>query len=333
MLSQITGRFQELSRFTGLQSLLGALAVVILWVTRGCTGDDTRLYLLLYTAANTVTLVTYLFRWREMFLGVASSWQEQKKSVRQLIRTGTPLMLANLSILLILSADRQFVSLLFDSGVFAVYAFAYNIVTMITMVISAISTVLFPTMMRMDKKQLLSSWPRLSLGVPLLVFGCMLIYYPLIPFIRWFLPAYTQAMNTLRIIFPGLAVSSVITIVIHNYDKTLGLSDRFCLQAVMTLALSVGANALAYIAIGSTNAISGASVLVLWMWYLLSGSTLRRRFGLRLLPASVFLAAGSLMFWMCTSSWMPIMPGAILYLLFIIASGIVFIRHFQAVKA
>ena len=54
----------------------------------------------------------------------------------------------------ILTIDRQFVSVLFDIETYASYAFAYNLLSLITTVISAISTVLYPTIKTYDEKTL-----------------------------------------------------------------------------------------------------------------------------------------------------------------------------------
>ena len=317
-LSQITGRFRELSRFTQLQSLLSAATVGLLWLGSGAGlwRMDARAYLLLYTLGNLTVMLLYLFRWRELVLGEAASLRQEGSALRRLIRTGVPLMLANLCTLLILSADRQCVNVLCDTATYAVYAFAYNIVTMITMVIAAVSTVLFPTMKRMDRERLLAAWPGLITGIPLLVFLCLAVYFPLVPFIGRFLPAYTGALSTLRIVFPGLAASSAVTIVVHNYDKTLGLSDRFCLQSMAVLALSVLADLAVWAAFRTTAAISVASVAVLLLWYLITAGTLRRRFGLTVLPGLAALLCGTGLFYLCT------MPGVPLWLGFLLQLGL-----------
>ena len=331
MLSQITGQFRQLSRLTGLQSLLGAAAVLLLWLLK--RGEEcSRLYLLLYTAGNVLTTGIWLFNWRTLFAGKAAPAGRERRATLLLIRTGVPLMLANLCTLLILSADRQCVSLMFDTRTYAVYAFAYNILTMITMVISAISTVLFPTMKRMERDALLQAWPTLCLGVPLLVFACTLVYYPLVPFIRRFLPDYAASLDTLRIVFPGLAASSLVTIVIHNYDKALGLSDRFCAQSLLMLLLSIAANIAAWRLFGSTAAISGASVIMLLLWYLLTGGTLHRRYGLRLWPGLLLLLGGSGLYWLCTMELLPLWAGFLLQLAVLLLSSMRIFRPLLAAR-
>lgn len=76
-----------------------------------------------------------------------------------LIQIGFPLLFANLCSTLILTLDRQFVNVLFDNATYAVYAFAYNMLSLVTVATSAISTVLYPTLKRVDLESIKTITP------------------------------------------------------------------------------------------------------------------------------------------------------------------------------
>ena len=68
------------------------------------------------------------------------------------MKLGMPLLLANLCSTFLISLDRQFVSMLFTTEEYAVYAFAYSMLSLITVATSAVATVLYPVFKRMDEK-------------------------------------------------------------------------------------------------------------------------------------------------------------------------------------
>ena len=146
--------------------------------------------------------------------------REEKSFI--LLKIGFPLLFANLCATLILTLDRQFVNILFDTSTYAVYAFAYNMLSLVTVATSAIATVLYPTLKRSTKESMVENYPRLIALMLLLVFAANAVYFPLCWFVKWFLPKYNDSLVIFRIIFPGLAISSAVTVVMHNYYKVLG---------------------------------------------------------------------------------------------------------------
>ena len=100
------------------------------------------------------------------------------------------------------------------------------------------------------------------------VFGSLVVYFPLKVFISWFLPNYIGAINIFRIIFPGLAISSSITVIMHNYYKTLGKNNYYFKKSIVILIISAIANGIAYLVFKTTVSISIASIIVMIIWYL-----------------------------------------------------------------
>ncbi|MCI8400961.1 MAG: oligosaccharide flippase family protein [Lachnospiraceae bacterium] len=280
IISQITSRFRELSHRNVIQSLLMAVSVVGIWAINKYfeIKISYRIYTLIYIFITAVLAVWYMGTYRDISFGNRDKTYKVSGDIYCFIRTGFPLTVANLCSSLILTLDRQFVNVLFDTDTYAVYAFAYNMLSLVTTAIAAVSTVIYPELKQKDEKKLFELYPFLLMVVLCLVFACLTIYFPLCAFVEWFLPKYTGSIRIFRVIFPGLAISSAVTIIIHNYYKAIGRSFSFFIKSIVVLITSTIANAIAYVFWGTTISVSVASIICMIFWYLFTERLIIREF-------------------------------------------------------
>lgn len=268
-LSQITQRFKEFSRRKLLSSFFRILNVACLfaWISFG-HNSSYRVYLLLFLSTEFVLTAWYLHTYRDLIVGKRIPLLETRSMALDLCKNGFPLLFANLCASLILSLDRQFVRILFDTQTYAKYAFAYNMLSLVTVATSAISTVLYPTLKRINRNEMKQHYGNL-VGVIMVTVSCAVtVYFPLCGFVTWFLPKYIESLVIFRIVFPGLIISSAITVVMHNYYKSEGKSSLYFIKSVVVLGVSAIANGIAYVLFHNTASISVASIITMIFWYL-----------------------------------------------------------------
>lgn len=269
-ISQITQRFGEFSASkmiqSGLKVLGGLIMIAIYFITREMV--DFRLCVLLTTLGFVFVSTGYIVIYRQIVFGECCSLISTRKQLLHFVKIGFPLLFANLCSTLILTLDRQFVNILFPNSEYAIYAFAYNMLAIVTVATSAISTVLYPMMKRTTVEILKQNYSNMISIVLVFVYVALLAYFPLCAFVEWFLPKYTKSLVIFRVIFPGLSVSSAITVIMHNYYKTLGINLQYFRKSVQILLLSAAANYIAYLVFKSTLAISVASIVTMIVWYL-----------------------------------------------------------------
>ena len=268
-ISQITQRFKEYSARKIIYSCLKILNVLILFgLSFFGIEPNYKIYLLVFMVSEYALTLWYMFTYRDIILGRSKTFSETRNDIVNLSKIGFPLLFANLCSTLILSLDRQFVSILFDTETYAKYSFAYNMLSLVTVAMSAISTVLYPTLKRTTKETLKETYSSLISIISLIVFAAIAAYYPLCVFVNWFLPKYVESLPIFRIVFPGLALSSSITVIMHNYYKTLGKNIIYFKKSIVVLIVSGLANAIAYYFFRTTAAISIASIITMLFWYL-----------------------------------------------------------------
>lgn len=271
IVSQITSRFSEFSRRTILQSVYVSIVVFTLWlfhrVSQGAITYWT--FTFLYVCGYVIFTVWYIYTYKDITFGKECDSNNLRNSLIGLVKLGLPLTVANLCSSLILTIDRQFVNVLFDTDTYAIYAFAYNLLSLITTATTAIAVVIYPKMKKLSADALKNSYEKMNMIILTLVFFCMTIYFPLCPFIRWFLPKYSDSLLVFRVIFPGLAISSSITIVMHNCYKVWGINTSFFYKSVVVLICSCIANIIAYYLFSTTVSISIASIISMFLWYVI----------------------------------------------------------------
>lgn len=269
-ISQFTQRFNEFSFRKVLQSLCNILIAAALYMLYKQGSEiNYKIYVVALIATNCLLTMWYVYTYRDISFGRSEKMRDTFPEIVHLIQIGFPLLFANLCSTLILTLDRQFVNVLFDNATYAVYAFAYNMLSLVTVATSAISTVLYPTLKRVDLENIKNNYPILISVILSFVFAANITYFPLCIFVKWFLPKYTGSLIIFRVIFPGLAISSAITVVMHNYYKVLGKNFDYFLKSIMVLVISGIANAIVYTVFRTTISISIASIITMIFWYVL----------------------------------------------------------------
>ena len=270
VVSQVTSRFNELSKRNILQSIFISALVVILWGGNYFFQNEIgyRTYVVFYSVVVVTMACWYVYTYKDIAFGKIKKHDRDYREIIGFIAAGFPLMLANLCVSLILTLDRQFVNILFDMDSYAIYAFAYNMLALVTTATSAISMVIYPKLKQMDLNIMKNHYTSLVSVMLCLVFASLCIFFPLNLFVNWYLPKFSSSLLIFRIIFPGLAASSAIMIVMHNYYKALGKTNNYFLKSVITLIVSVVANLIAYELFNTMAAISIASIITMVFWYL-----------------------------------------------------------------
>lgn len=300
-ISQITQRFKEYSLRKVIYSFLKILIVGFLFLWALFVGYPYyQIFLILFLFTEIVLTSWYIYTYRNIAFGKALKLQDTQVEVMKLAVNGFPLLFSNLCSTFILSLDRQFVNILFPTDTYAVYAFAYNMLTLVTVAMSAISTVLYPTLKRTTVETMQKNYPALISIVTILVFGATAIYFPLCLFVEWFLPQYLESISIFRIIFPGLAISSSITVVIHNYFKASNSSLEYFKRSVVVILVSALANAIAYFVFHTPSSISIASIITMVFWFIYCDSYFVKKYKVDQKKNYIYTGFMIVIFYLCT---------------------------------
>ena len=123
------------------------------------------------------------------------------------------------------------------------------------------------------------------------------VYFPMCWFVRLALPAYEYSLGIFRIVLPGLILSSSITVVMHNYFKTLEQNMKFFVLSLTVLILSLVSGLGSYYIFHTMEAVSWASVIIMIVWYVLSERFLKKQYGISSGVNLIYLIITSMAFY------------------------------------
>lgn len=267
-ISQITGRFKEYSLRNIIKSVLTVLSLLILFLFGNNIGY--REYLYIFLAINMALLIWYFYTYKEITIGTVEGNRKKYLEILKFLKLGFPLMVSNLCSALILNIDRQFINVFFENQQYALYAFAYNILTLITVFTSAVAAVFYPLLKQKDEHTAISLYSIFTSIILVVLFISMTSYFFICFVVNKFLPDFKESLLILRIIFPGVIVSSAITVSFGTFYKIVGKTFVFFINNIFIFILSIATNTIAYYTTRSMEAISIASIITIFIWYILS---------------------------------------------------------------
>lgn len=321
-ISQITQRFTEYTVRNIIKSVGNIIIVFILFAICKMNYQVSYInYLILFLFINYFLFGWYIITYKEIVLGKCSAIKDKKSEIIFFIKAGFPLMISNLCATLILTIDRQFVSVLFSKDDYAQYAFAYNLLSLVTIAISAISVVLFPMLKQENEKNLSEKYDKYISMIILLVGTMLISYFPLKVFINVMLPKYNESLIFFNIMFPSLISSSALTAIMHNYYKSIGENMLFFKKSIIILIIAIIANIIAYSISKSMMAFSIATIIITLIWYIYTEQTLVKRIFVKWRKNLIYQIIIMGIFYISTMLINNIFVGIVLYIvLFMIIS-------------
>lgn len=314
-ISQVTERFKELTIRNVIRSVLNILVTGVLFVLYTTINyyTSSNLYIFLVVMINVFLAGWYLFTYKKMWIGEANSFSIEKQNIKTIFFEGIPYTIAAFLASLVLTIDRQFVSITFSTEIYAVYAFAYNMLALITTATGAISTVLYPYLKKKAESSI-ELLPKLRIIISILVGIMLCSYFVLVYIVKAFLPKYVDSLHIFYIILPSLVFSSINTIVLANFFKIFRKQKAYMIISGLSLALSILANVIAYYAFGTTSSISWASTIVIVIWYLSLNIYFFIKYKLRFLINFIYCVLISIGFY-SIAHFFPNIIGLFLYIL------------------
>ena len=266
-ISQITSRFKEYSLRIIILSFTNILIVGYMYLF---DITDYKVYVSLIVIFNFMLLFWYVYTYREITFGSKEPIKTNKKEINSFFKNGIPLLLANLAATVVITLDKQVVEIFFPVEVFGVYSFAYSMLSMITVVVSAVGVVLYPTLKRTNISNIASNYTFLNRLIIIIVLIGIVGYFPLMWIIPSFLPNYADSLVIFRVALPGLVMTSAISAIKHNFFKITDQNIKFFFISLIAITLNLGLNLTAYFAYGTTVSIAISSIIGISLWYFMT---------------------------------------------------------------
>lgn len=233
---QITNRIKQYALMTLIQRVSYGVLVVclLLFGVQGfmyfCIAD---------LAGDFLGIIASSFFNKGMYFGKSLSIKETLSEWNLNIRAGISLMVANWSSFLLIGSAKMFIQAHWNELVFGKVSFSISVSNLFLSFISAVSIVLFPSLKRLDEKEL----PGLYVGIrnsisPLLIFS-LVAYFPGSIFLKYYLPSYSESVEYLGILLPIIIYSSKVNLLTNNYFKAYRKEVYLLIINVVSILLAM----------------------------------------------------------------------------------------------
>ncbi|HCC00197.1 MAG TPA: hypothetical protein DEP42_03095 [Ruminococcaceae bacterium] len=235
-INQATGRIKLYSFIVVAEKAQLMAGLLIMLLLRRM---DFHAVIVLDFAAKVVVLCINVYQCRDLIFGEHIPLKEAWGEYWDNIRVGIKLMIANLMAMMVLGAGKLFLERLGSVSDFSMYTFAANAINVAMMFISAVGLVLYPVLCRLPKNVLPYYFQRINRLLCAFIFCMMLLYYPMVPIIRYFLPHYTPVFQYLYLLFPIVIMQSKMQLLINNFYETLREEKAMMWANVSSVAIFV----------------------------------------------------------------------------------------------
>ena len=192
-------------------------ALVLLFLFLGV--NEFEWYCVAAIAALVFGIVISSFMNKGMYFGHSLALNDAVNETIANLKAGILLLIANWASMLILSGAKMVVQWRWDLITFGKVSFAFSLVSLFLTVVTAVSIVVFPSMKRLDEERLQSIYHNARNTLTPLLFAMLCLYFPACKLIEWWLPAYSESVVYLGIMFPLIIYTSLVSLLTNNYLK------------------------------------------------------------------------------------------------------------------
>ena len=170
---------------------------------------------------------------------------------------------------IILGIDRIFVDRLFTIKDFAIYSFAYTLISLFYILLNSLTMVIYPYLRRAKEDTYKSVYETIRISITMLMSVTLCGYFVIKFIVSSFLPQYTESFDILIFLVPTVIYSAQINILIANYYKIMQKTKEYTINNIMALFLSIITNIIAYFIYKDIASIAIATLVsfILWLIY------------------------------------------------------------------
>lgn len=134
---------------------------------------------------------------------------------------GSKLLIGNVGGALIIGITRQYIEMQWGIEVFGKISLTLSASSMLTVLINAISLVLYPVIRNLNEKKLKSLFFLLEDALAIVICGLLITYFPVKEVLSDWLPQYAESLRYMALLFPMCLFESLYYLLVTTYLKAL----------------------------------------------------------------------------------------------------------------
>lgn len=282
---QITKKFKLFSINTILSKILYVVGVVALLYFKEL---DFIYFIVLQTIVNVLILLIYVINNKGLVFGDSETLRENYQDIKSLMQTGFIIMIGNFIALMILGIDRLFVDALLNEYDFAMYSFAYSLVSLFFLILNSLTTIVYPYLARVDLDSFNDIYKNIRFGISLFISLTLSGYFVIEFIVNMFITKYNDAIPILIFLVPTVLYSAVINILVINVYKIFKETKKYFYNNIFALIISLVTNIIAIVIYRENISIAIATLISFIIWVIYSDRYFSNRFKIKLTKIYLF---------------------------------------------
>lgn len=155
------------------------------------------------------------------------------------ITIGIKLMLSNVASMLIIGIVRYAIEAHWDIETFGKISLTLSVSNMLLVMINAIALVMYPALRRTPEDKYAAIYLKMRTMLIIPVLGMMILYYPLKVILSAWLPAYSDSLSYMAVLFPVCVFESKNSMLMVTFFKTMRREKTLLAINTLTVLMSV----------------------------------------------------------------------------------------------
>ncbi|MDR1450167.1 MAG: hypothetical protein LBI84_08225 [Propionibacteriaceae bacterium] len=238
-------------------------------------------YVLCYVMCQALALVFMLWRGRSIVSARFVGWKRAVRDTAKSIQVGVKLMIANIASTLVLGVGRFGVEFKWGIAAFGQFSLALSFGNMILSFVQQLTMVLFPELRRSRTKDLPKAFALLTDVLAVAAPFILLLYYPGVLLLRWWLPQYSDTARYFGVLLPLCLFDARMSAICVTYYKVVRQERKLLITNLLTMLVSVVGVVLAITLTGSIMGVAGCLVAVIALRSVVAEHDVGKQLGIR----------------------------------------------------
>lgn len=261
--------------------------------------DSFEVYLSFYIVAQVLSLAYCLWRGRFLLESKPLALKESLGQAFSSMRLGIVLTVANVSGMLIIGMSRFVIDNVWGVGVFGEVSLSLSIVNFAIAFISQASMVLFPALRSVDRSREKFYYESMRDGLSVILPAAVLLYAPLRWAVGMWLPQYSDSLLYLAFLFPVCLFEAHTNLTVLTFLKVRSRIKTILCINLLSLALAVLAQVVAFCAFRTPTAAILASLFGVVARYVVGTLSIGKLYQTSNLKAMVCMLVETVAFMAC----------------------------------
>lgn len=201
-------------------------------------GRDYRLMIASDLIGKIFSLLYAIYLCNDIVLRKITDFSMNIKETCDNINTGIKLMFANIASMMIIGVVRFGIERTWDVTTFGKISLTLDVSNLFMVFINAVGLTLFPLLRRTEEDKLPQIYTTLRTTLMLILFGVLILYYPLRGILTVWLPQYSESLVYMILVFPVCIYEGKMSLLINTYLRTLRKEKLILFINFISVAIS-----------------------------------------------------------------------------------------------